>query len=367
MKVNFLELKKEWEFFENDFVKSFKKFGQDAYYILGPEVEKFESNFAKYCGYKYAIGVSSGLSALECSLLAHGIKPGDSVITVANSAVATALAISNVGGIPVFCDVDDNYLIDTKKIRALIDKKTRFILPVHLFGRVCNMDKINKIARENNLIIIEDACQAHGADFFHISGGQNNTKAFSFYPTKNLGGLGEGGLVVTNDRYIYDFIKSFRNYGQQGRYNHVMRGSNYRIDTLQCILLNLKLTKLNEFIERRREIATRYIESLTMISDLKINIFDETCAYHLFVIRILNNKREKLMQYLEKYNIQTIIHYPVAIHKQPCYTDEYNNLKLSMTDKLQNEILSIPCHPFLKNEEQEYIIKSICSFFKYND
>lgn len=361
MKISFVDFRREWKFFESKFISAFKKFGQSGIYVLGPEVEKFENNFAKYSGYKYAVGVSTGLSALEMILRAYNIGKGDEVITVPNSAVATALAISNVGAKPVFCDIGDDFLIDSKKIAKLINKKTKAIIPVHLFGKICDLAIINKIAQKNHLVVIEDACQAHGSKFKGES--LINTKAFSFYPTKNLGAFGEGGAVVTNDKKISDFVVSYRNYGQYGRYNHIIKGVNGRIDPLQCILMNIKLKVLNKFIERRRNIARNYVSSLKKIDGLVINDFDATSSYHQFVVRVLNGKRDELKNFLEKKGTDALIHYPTLINKQPCYIKEYSGLKLEVADRLQTEILSLPCYPFLLKKEQDQIIAAIKEFF----
>lgn len=361
MKVAFIDLKREWTFFEKQFLVALKKFGREGNYVLGPAVEKFENDFAKFCGYKFSVGVSTGLSAIEMALRAYNINTGDEVITVPNSAVATSLAISNVGAKPVFCDIGDDFLIDVQKIESLITSKTKAILPVHLFGKICNMNVINKIAKKYNLIVVEDACQAHGAQF----SGQSavNTKAFSFYPTKNLGALGEGGALVTNDQKIRDFIISYRNYGQSGRYNHVFKGINGRIDPIQCVLMSIKLKQLKKFVLIRQKIAKTYIKELKNIANLSIDEFDVNSSYHLFVVRVLNGQRNSLRDYLLKNGIEALVHYPVSINKQPCYIEEYKNIELNNNEKLQEEILSLPCYPFLKNAEQEFVIKRISKFF----
>lgn len=362
MQVPFIDLKREWKFFEERFLLAFQKFGRDGIYVLGSEVENFERNFAKYCGYKYCATVSTGLSALEIILRAYNIGKDDGVITVANSAVATALAISNVGAKPVFCDVGDDFLIDTDKIVKLITKKTKAIMPVHLFGRVCNMDKINEIADRFGLIVIEDACQAHGANFIGLS--TVNTKAFSFYPTKNLGALGEGGAITTNDDKIFNFVKAYRNYGQEGRYNHVMKAINSRLEPLHCIFLNIKLKYLNQFVKKRQDIAKKYIKEFKDIKGLFVNDFDPDTSYHLFVIRVSGGRRDELRNYLKEKGIEALVHYPIAIHQQPCYQPEYRKLKLKNTDQFQNEIISLPCYPFLSEKESDYIIKSVLFFLK---
>lgn len=361
MKVPFTDLTREWGYFEKKFSEAFLEFGRRGYYVLGSYTSNFEENFAAYCGYKYAIAVSTGLSALEIALLAHGVKRGDEVITVGNSAVATSLAISHLEAKPIFCDINDNFLIDENKIEELITEKTKAILPVHLFGKICNMEAINKIARKHNLVVIEDACQAHGAKFENESA--INTKAFSFYPTKNLGALGEGGLILTNDEKVKDFAISYRDYGQNGRYNHVMLGDNNRINAVQCAFLDIKLKELNNFIDKRRLIAEKYIKELADIKYLKINEFDKTSACHLFVVRVLGGRRDSLKFFLAENGIDTLIHYPVSIPEQPCYKKDYSDLKLAKMNELQAEIISLPCYPFLEEEEQNYIIVKIKEYY----
>jgi len=362
MRIPFINLQSEWKFFEKKFLPAFKKFGQSGMYVLGPEVEKFEVDFASYTGYRYGVGLSTGLSALETALRAYGIGPGDEVITVPNTAVATVLAISAVGAKPVLCDVGYDFLIDPSKIEDLITKKTKAILPVHLFGKICDMKMINRIAKKYGLKVIEDACQAHGAQFKGESA--KNTKAFSFYPTKNLGALGEGGAIVTNDKKIRDFALSYRNYGQEGRYHHMIKGVNYRFEPLHCMLLSIKLKYLDSFIQKRRNIAKKYIQNLGNLSELEVGEFDTTSAYHLFVVRVTNNRRAELQKFLQKQGIDTLIHYPTAVHMQPCYREEFKGLSLTQVDVFQKEILSLPCHPFMKDREVNEIVKQIRLFFQ---
>lgn len=361
MKVPFADLTREWHYFEKSFVEAFIEFGRKGYYVLGDYTSNFEKNFATYCNYKYAIAVSTGLSALEIALLAYDIKAGDEVITVGNSAVATSLAISHLGARPIFCDIKDDFLINESKITELITEKTKAILPVHLFGKICDMKMINEIAKQHNLIVIEDACQAHGAKFENESG--VNTKAFSFYPTKNLGALGEGGLILTNDEKIGDFAGSYRNYGQSGRYNHIILGDNNRINALQCVFLDIKLKELDGFINRRQKIAQKYIKELSCLQYLKINEFDEASSYHLFVIRVLEGHRDSFKLFLNEHGIDTIIHYPVVIPAQPCYKKDYADLQLDKMNTLQAEIISLPCYPFLTDDEQDYVISKIKEYF----
>jgi dTDP-4-amino-4,6-dideoxygalactose transaminase len=361
MKVPFIDLTREWSFFEEQVLEKFKEFGRAGHYILGEYAEQFEQHLAEYFKYKYAVGVSTGLSALEVILRAYNIGVGGEVITVANSAVATSLAISYVGAKPIFCDIGGDFLMDVDKIESLITPKTKAILPVHLFGKIANMEAINTIAQKHNLVVVEDACQAHGANFSGSS--LINTKALSFYPTKNLGALGEGGAILTNYEKVKEFAISYRNYGQKGRYNHEIKANNYRIDALQCAFMDIKLARLDEFVVKRRKIAEKYIETLQAISQLKIENFDPTHAYHIFVVRVLNEKRDALRQHLSNRGIESLVHYPTTIHKQPCYEKDYPSLELKNTDAFQKEMLSLPCYPFLTAEEQELVIKEVFAFF----
>jgi len=361
MPVPFLDLTREWRHFEAKLEGAFEKFGRAGFYVLGPASEEFENHFAAVVGYKYAVTVATGLAALKVALLAKGVKSGDEVITVANSAVATSLAISQIGARPVFADIKDDFLMDENKIAPLITPRTRAILPVHLFGRPADLTAIGKIAAKHNLLVIEDAAQAAGADFG--PDGKINTKAFSFYPTKNLGAIGEGGLIATNDEGARDFAKQYRNYGQAGRYEHVIKGDNLRLSALTAALLDVKLPALAELVARRRQIARKYVEALAPLSGLNVLPFDPAGAYHLFVIRILNGRRDALKAHLEKNGVETLIHYPTPIHQQPCYRQEYPDLILEKTDTYQKEILSLPCYPFLEPEEQDEVIAKIKGFF----
>lgn len=357
MRVPFVDLSREWRHFEARFLEATRDFGRQANYILGEATASFEADFAKYYSYRHAVTVSSGLAALEVSLLAHGLKPGDEVISVSNSAVATSLAISHIGAKPVFADIGPDFLIDPAAAAKLIGPKTKAILPVHLFGKICDLEALQKLAEKHELIIIEDACQAAGAKLDPKI--EKQTKAFSFYPTKNLGAIGEGGLILTDDQAIADFARSYRDYGQSGRYNHVIKGNNYRIDALQCVFLKEKLKELDTFTDKRQQIAKRYIESLKNINSLIINDFDDSSAYHLFVIRVKDGRRDGLQDFLKQAGIDTLIHYPLPIHQQPCYLKEHANISLPQTEAFQTEILSLPCYPFLADEEQDYIIEKI--------
>jgi len=363
--IPFIDLAREWRYFEKSFSRDLKNFGRAGQYVLGDYAREFEEEFAAQHGYKYGLTVTNGLAALKIALLAKGLQPGDEVITVANSAVATALAISQIGAKPVFCDIKDDFLMDEALLEGLITSRTKAILPVHLFGKISNLEVINQIAARHRLFIIEDACQAHGANFAILKKGTGlvNAKAFSFYPTKNLGALGEGGLILTNEESVRNFASAYRNYGQNGRYNHLIKGDNNRINSLQCAFLKTKLSKLSEFISRRRQLAEKYCRTLAGLKELFLpeNIADS--ANHLFVIRVGQGRRDALKDFLQTAGIETLIHYPRPIHQQACYIKEYPDLHLAKTEQFQEEILSLPLYPFLKDREQDYVIAKIKEFF----
>jgi len=364
--IYFNNFKKEYKTHKREINASISRVLESGWYILGKEVEEFERNFAKYIGTKFCVGVANGLEALQISLLAAGIKSGDEVITVSNSAVATTLAITIIGAVPVFVDVDDYYLIDVSKIEAKITSKTKAIIPVHLFGQMADMKKIKKIADKYKLKIIEDASQAHGAT-------QNGKKAgsigdlgcFSFYPTKNLGAFGDGGAITTNSKKYYELCKMLRNYGQENRYIHKVKGINSRLDKIQAAILNVKLKHLDEFIKTRNKIAKIYIKNLKDIDEINLpkTLNSNYHSYHLFVIEV--QRREELISYLTKRGIQTLIHYPLPIHKQNCYK-EFNKIKLPKTESFAKKILSLPLYPSLEDKEIIEVCNLIRKFYQKN-
>jgi len=337
---------------------------ESGWYILGKEVEKFEKEFAEYTGTKYCISVANGLEALQISLIALGIGEGDEVITVTNTAVATVLAITNTGAKPVFVDINDYGLMDIGRIESLINSKTKVIIPVHLFGQMVDMTSLIKITKKHNLKIIEDACQAHGAMQNRKKAGSiGNLGCFSFYPTKNLGAYGDGGAIVTNSKTLYEKCKKLRNYGQKTRYVHEIKGLNSRLDEIQATILRLKLTYLDSFVIKRNKIANLYLKNLKNVKQIKLpKIMDENYhSFHLFVIEAVN--RDKLMSYLSKMEINTLIHYPIPVHKQKAYK-EFNHLNLAITEKKARNILSLPINPFLTEKEILRVCIEIKKFYE---
>lgn len=330
-------------------------------FILGNEVDAFEEEFAKYCGVKYCVGLDNGTSALELGIRALHIGPGDEVITPVNSFIASSSSISMVGAIPVWVDCNPKtYNIDPTRIENKITKKTKAIMPVHLYGQPANMKVILKIAKKHKLHVIEDACQAHGAKYDGKRVGNFGIfTAFSFYPGKNLGAFGDAGALVTNDTYIYEAVKKMRNYGQSKKYYHDFIAWNRRLDSLQAAILRVKLKNLDEWNKLRIKNVCIYNELLRSINVVTpYHDPNTTHVYHQYVIRL--KRRDKLQKYLEKNGIATGIHYPIPIHLQKAYQsigkkrDEF-----PISEKYANQILSLPMYPQLSEEKIIYITNMI--------
>ncbi len=318
-------------------------------WILGEELSAFECEFADFCGTRYAIGTDSGMSALELALRAFGVGPGDEVITAANTFVATALAVSHTGARPVLVDVDpDTYTMSPPLVEEAITRRTRAIIPVHLYGHPVEMAPIMEIAEEHELLVLEDACQAHGArvDGKRV-GSIGHAGAFSFYPAKNLGALGDGGALVTDDEELADAVRTLRDYGQRAKYEHVVKGFNRRLDTLQAAILRVKLRRLEEWNDRRRTRAALYSR---VLADARVVVPRPAEAvepvWHLYVIRAA--ARDRLRATLAADGVQTGIHYPIPIHRQPAYRDlGYPRGAFPVTERYAEEILSLPMYPEL--------------------
>jgi len=362
MKINFVDLKRQYQGIEKEINSAILKTLERACFILGPEVEEFENNFADYCRVKYCVGVSSGFDALKLSLKALGISPGDEVITAANTFVATAFAISEVGAKPVLVDCQKlDYNLNPEKIESVITEKTKAIIPVHLYGQPAEMDSILAIAKKHNLFVIEDACQAQGAEYQGKRvGGIGLIGCFSFYPGKNLGAYGDAGAITTNNPELAEKIKILRNCGQKEKYNSVLKGSNCRLDSIQAAVLNVKLKYLDKWNAKRRQNAEFYNELLDKESEIIIPGEKDKAkhVYHLYVIR--TKQRDKLIQKLNLKGIATGIHYPVPIHLQDAYQDlGYKEGDFPEAEKFSKTILSLPMFPELQREEIEFIVKSI--------
>lgn len=352
MPVPFLDLKAQYRSIKQEVDPAIQEVIDSCAFALGPAVERFEKAFAQYCGSTHCIAVGNGTSAIELILMAHGIGRGDEVITVANSFFASAEAISLVGAIPVLVDCrEDDALIDTTKIEAMITKNTKAILPVHLYGQCADMDAVKAIAQKHKLLVIEDACQAHGSGFKDARAGSlADAAAFSFYPGKNLGAYGEGGGITTDDDDIAKKIRMLRDHGMAEKYKHAVVGRNERLDGIQGAVLDVKLKHLESWNTARRAHAKLYRELLTNIPN--ITLFeahaDRISNYHLFVVRVQN--RDALQQKLKDKGIQTGIHYPIPIHMQEAYAGVWKKGDFPVAEALAPELLSLPMFAELTEE-----------------
>jgi len=362
--VPFVDLSAQYPTIATEINEAVAKVIHDTDFILGREVGLFEEEFAAYCEAKYAVGVDSGTSALELALRAYEIGPGDEVITAANTFIASALAISHAGAKPVLVDVDPyTYTIDVGSIAKAITARTKAILPVHLYGHPAHMDPIRQLAEKYGLVVIEDACQAHGARYKgKRAGSLGHAAAFSFYPGKNLGAFGDGGMVVTNDRDIRKRLEMLRNYGQKEKYHHQFRGYNRRLDTLQAAILRVKLKYLEKWNAARRWNAKLYQESLEGSGVVTpTEAAGAESVWHLYVIRTA--QRDELKEHLINRGIGASIHYPIPIHLQPAYQDlEYKRGAFPVTESYAQQLLSLPMYPEMTQAQIEFVAKTICGF-----
>lgn len=368
MTVKFNDIQSQYKECKGDIDDAIGKVLDEGNYILGKQVSQFEENFAKYIGTKYAVGVSSGTEAIELALKCLGIGEGDEVITVSNSFIATALGVSACGAKIVLVDCnEDDMLMDISKLKSAVTPKTKAIIPVHLYGQMANMVAISLIARQHGLKIIEDASQAHGAKMLDSKAGQlGRINCFSLYPAKNLGSIGDAGILTTNDEQTYNTLIKLRNYGSSVKYYHDFIGKNARMDTMAAAVLDVKLKKLEEWNDKRRIVATHYNELLADIKQIQLPVTAKwnTHVWHLYVIKA--TRRDELQQFLKQAGIESGIHYPVPIHKQLAYKgyDFGNENKFPVTEKIADEILSLPMHPYLGMDEVVYVADKIKEFYR---
>lgn len=334
------------------------------WFIQGEKLQRFEEQFARYCGSKYCVGVGNGLDALRMILQAYGIGKGDEVIVPANTFIATVLAITYVGATPVLVDADnDSFNIDTSKIEDKITRRTKAIIAVHLYGRTAEMDRIISIAHKNGLKVIEDSAQAHGAVYHGKKAGSiGDAAGFSFYPGKNLGALGDGGAVVTDDKELADKVRAIGTYGSYKKYDHQLKGCNSRLDEMQAAILSVKLPHLDSWNNERKGIADFYMKSITNEKITLPHVMNrESHVFHIFPILCVD--RNELIDYLTDRGIMTNIHYPTPIPCQKAYKDEnWGIADYPVTKKICAEEVSIPLYPGLSMEEQEYIVEVINRF-----
>lgn len=368
--IKFLDLHKINEQYRSEINQAITNVLDSGHYVLGKQVALFEQHFANYCESNYVLGVGNGLDALTLIFKAYlslGIfQKGDEIIVPANTYIASILAISNNDLIPILIEPSLNdYNIDCELIEEKMTSKTKGILAVHLYGQMANMTKIQKIADQYNLKIIEDCAQSHGAIHQNKKAGNcGNAAAFSFYPTKNLGALGDGGAITTNDKTLYNTLFSLRNYGSRQKYENDFLGVNSRLDEMQAAILNVKLKYLDSANEKRKIIANFYLKNIKneLITLPKTGNFN-THVWHLFVIR--SSYRKELQEFLTENGIQTSIHYPVPPHQQKAYSS-WNSLSFPITEKIHEEVLSLPLNPILTKSEMEKIV-SVVNEFKLNN
>ncbi|MHC4425378.1 MAG: DegT/DnrJ/EryC1/StrS family aminotransferase [Planctomycetota bacterium] len=365
MQVPLLDLKAQYAAIRDEVIQAISDVCESQAFALGPAVAEFEENIAAYCDSKYAIGVSSGTDALLVSLMALEVKPGDEVITTPFSFFATAGCIVRVGATPVFVDVDpDSYNIDPSGVEEKVTEKTRAIIPVHLFGQIAQMKAITEIAQRHNLAVIEDAAQAIGASRDGVKAGNfGDCGCFSFYPTKNLGGFGDGGLVTTNAEELAGKIKALRDHGQDPRYFYKVIGGNFRLDGIQGAVLNVKLRYLDDWNEKRRQNAALY-DSIFADSPVKTPKIDTNnlSIYHQYTLTV--PERDRLQKFLTEKQIGSAVFYPKPLHLQDCFRElGYRQGDMPVAERVCDEVLSLPVYPELLPDQIECVAKTILEFY----
>lgn len=365
MNVPFLDLSFAYSLIKEEVDEAYHRVMNNGWFIMGPELETFESAFAAYSGTKHCIGTGSGLEALHLGLRAKSIGEGDEVIVPAHTFVATWLAVSQCGAtpVPVSC-LNDTYNIDPQKIEAAVTPKTKAIMPVHLYGQTADMDPINAIAEKHGLFVIEDAAQSQGALYKgRPSGSLGHAAATSFYPGKNIGAFGDGGALVTDDDELAARLRRLRNYGSVVKYEHLEAGYNSRLDELQAAFLSVKLKHLNAWNSKRQKIAVLYQDAFKDTS-LTIPFVPEWSdpVWHLYIIR--TKERAKLQAWLEEKGVGTAVHYPIPPNKQKCYAELKLQDRFEQENSMANEVLSLPLSPFMTEDQVSYVIDSIISYDK---
>ena len=373
MKIPFVDLKAQYRSIKDEIDKAIADVIENTAFVLGENVKNLEKDFAAYCNAKYAVGVGNGTDALYLALRAHGIGAGDEVITVPNTFIATTEAISLTGAGIGFVDIDpETCNMDPGKLEEYLEKhpgtpaKPKALIAVHLYGQAADMDPINQIAEKYNLVVIEDAAQAHGAEYNQRRvGSLGNSACFSFFPGKNLGAYGDGGMVVTNDEKIHEKILRLRNHGRTKKYLHEFEGVNSRLDNLQAAILLVKLKRLDGWNENRRNNAKKYDDLLSKVKGVTIPKIKDgnSSVYHLYVIQL--DERDRLNDFLSEKGIAAGIHYPVPLHLQPAY--KYLGLgegTFPEAERISNRILSLPMFPELNDDQISRVVKAIEEFFQ---
>jgi dTDP-4-amino-4,6-dideoxygalactose transaminase len=370
MKIPLVDLKEQYSNIKEEIDTKINDIITKTEFILGKDVEEFEKEFSKYCGAQYSVAVKSGTSALKLALEAYGVGKDDEVITVPNTFIATAEAIEQVGAKVRFADIDPKtHLMNPHELEKKITSRTKAIMPVHLFGQCADMESISKIAKKHNIPIIEDACQAHGAEFMNSRAPITETAAFSFYPGKNLGAFGDAGIIVTKNQNIADKIRMLRDHGRanKSKYTHSIIGYNERLDNLQAGILRVKLKYLDSWVEKRRKNAEQYRKNLEKIKNNITLPYEDKKAkhsYHLFVIETEEKVRDDLLNHLKNKEIGAGIHYPIPLHMQPaCVHLNYKEGDFPRAEAASRKIISLPMYPELKPEQIKEVSQAIINFF----
>ncbi|MEA9990732.1 DegT/DnrJ/EryC1/StrS family aminotransferase [Pseudomonas sp. RTS1] len=369
--IEFLDLKNINAFSRQELIDACTRVIDSGWYIMGKELSNFEKSFAEYCGVKHCIGVANGLDALILTLRAWKVlgklKDGDEVIVPANTYIASILAITENNLVPVLVEPDEHtFNICPRNVEAALTDKTRVILPVHLYGQICDMSALKSIAEQNGLLILEDSAQAHGASIDgRKAGAWGDASGFSFYPGKNLGALGDGGAITTNDDKLDSTLRALRNYGSHEKYKNLYQGLNSRLDEIQAAILSVKLKQLDAQTEHRRKIAKVYLEGIenSLLTTPDTQSFNgekqHNSVWHLFVIK--TQFREELQKHLSSFGIQTLIHYPIPPHKQNAY-ESWNSRSYPVTEKLHEQVLSLPISPVLSLEDAAKVVLACNNF-----
>jgi len=362
MSIPFIDFKEQNRLIQGEVDLGFKKVFEKGDYILGEQAHLFEGAFSKYCEVQYGVGVNSGTDALHLALMALDIKEGDEVIVPTHTFIATALCVSFCRAKPVFVDIEpDTYNIDPKSFEAAITKKTKAVIPVHIYGQPANMDEIVAIARKHGIKIVEDAAQAHGSRYKGKRvGSLGDVACFSFYPTKSLGACGDAGMIVTNNKEIYEKALMLRDYGRQGRYEHKIKGTNSRLDTLQAVVLNAKLKHLDQWNEMRAKNAAHYAELLKPLKGVvaPITKSDRTHVFQTYAVLVPN--RDKVVEAMKAQGVGVLIHYPIGLHMQEAYAElGYKKGAFPVAEKIASNIMSLPMFPHMTQEQVKAVVAAL--------